>query len=251
MINEMIEPKFFLNDEEKDEEKNKKEFEEKKDLYSAKADQILTKIKKLVDEPKIKYISEKIYIKLSKYIDDFKRKFKKPKYGNNQDQNVKEEVKLKNSDSEEDDIEMEEQKNDNIYFGYINEIKKMKNKEEDFLQFHQPLEIVEEYYQSQIKRKKLLNNEKKISKIYDEYNEVLNRIKSLAFNKEAWLCCPSCDAEICAIKEDSPKMTEKKIIGEHLIEGAWLTSSLKSYIENKDKVKKEQIEEFKESLKKK
>ena len=34
MINEMIEPKFFLNDEEKDEEKNKKEFEEKKELYS-------------------------------------------------------------------------------------------------------------------------------------------------------------------------------------------------------------------------
>ena len=126
----------------------------------------------------------------------------------------------------------------------------MKNKEEDFLQFHQPLEIVEEYYQSQIKRKKLLNNEKKLSKIYDEYNEVLNRIKSLAFNKEAWLCYPSCDAEICAIKEGSPKMTEKKIIGEHIIEGAWITSSLKSYLENKDKVKKEQIEEFKESLKK-
>jgi hypothetical protein len=153
MINEMIEPKFFLNDEEKDEEKNKKEFEEKKDLYSAKADQILTKIKKLVDEPKIKYISEKIYIKLSKYIDDFKRKFKKPKYGNNQDQNVKEEVKLKNSDSEEDDIEMEEQKNDKIYYGYINEIKKMKKKEEDFLQFHQPLEIVEDIIKVKLKGK--------------------------------------------------------------------------------------------------
>ena len=95
----------------------------------------------------------------------------------------------------------------------------------------------------------MLNNEKKLSKIYDEYNEVLNRIKSLAFNKEAWLCCPNCDAEICAIKEGSPKMTERKNIGEHIIEGAWITSSLKSFTENKDKIKNEQLEEFKQSLK--
>ena len=249
MFNEMIEPKFFLNDEEKDEEKNKKEFEEKKELYSKKADLILTKIKKLVDEPKIKYISEKIYIKLNKYIDEFKRKFKKPKNGSSQVQHAKEEDKPKNEDSEDDDVEMEDQKDENIYLGYINEMKKLKNKDEDFLQFHQPLEIVEEYYHNQIKRKKLLNNEKKLSKIYDEYNEVLNRIKSLAFNKEAWLCCPNCDAEICAIKEGSPKMTERKNIGEHIIEGAWITSSLKSFTENKDKIKNEQLEEFKQSLK--
>ena len=249
MINEMIEPKFFLNDEEKDEEKNKKEFEEKKDQYSKKADQILKKIKKLVDDPKIKYISEKIYIKLNKYIDEFKRKFKKPKNGSSQVQHAKEEDKPKNEDSEDDDVEMEDQKDENIYLGYINEMKKLKNKDEDFLQFHQPLEIVEEYYHNQIKRKKLLNNEKKLSKIYDEYNEVLNRIKSLAFNKEAWLCCPNCDAEICAIKEGSPKMTERKNIGEHIIEGAWITSSLKSFTENKDKIKNEQLEEFKQSLK--
>ena len=250
MINEMIEPKFFLNDEEKDEEKNKKEFEEKKELYSAKAGEILTKIKKLVDEPKIKYISEKIYIKLSKYIDEFKRKFKKPKKKGNQVEQRKEEDGHKFEESEEDDVEMADQEKENIYYGYINEIKKLKNKEEDFLQFHQPLEIVEEYYQNKISRKKLLNNEQKLSKIYDEYNEVLNRIKSLAYNKEAWLCCPNCDAEICALKEGSPKMTEKKNIGEHIIEGAWITSSLKSFKENKDKVRKEQIEEFKESLKK-
>ena len=251
MINEMIEPKFFLNDEVKDEEKNKKEFEEKKDLYTKRASEILSKIKDLVDTPKIKYISENIYIKLSKYIDEFKRKFKKPKNKNSQVQHSKEENELKNEESEEDDdVEMVDQKDENIYLGYINEIKKLKNKEEDFLQFHQPLEIVEEYYHNQFKRKKLLNNEKKLSRIYDDYNEVLNRIKSLAFNKEAWLCCPSCDAEICSIKEGSPKITERKNIGEHIIEGAWITSSLKSFKENKDKIKKEQEEEFKESLKK-
>ena len=188
---------------------------------------------------------------MSKYIDEFKRKFKKPKNKNSQVQHSKEKDELKNEESEEDDdVEMVDQKDENVYLGYINEIKKLKNKEEDFLQFHQPLEIVEEYYHNQFKRKKLLNNEKKLSRIYDDYNEVLNRIKSLAFNKEAWLCCPSCDAEICSIKEGSPKMTERKNIGEHIIEGAWITSSLKSFKENKDKIKKEQEEKFKESLKK-
>ena len=249
MINEMIEPKFLLYDERNNEDKNKKEFEEKKDLYSKKADEILIKIKKIVDEPKIKYISEKIYIKLNKYIDEFKRKYKNPKNRNNQVQNENEENTSKNEESEEDDVEMVDQKNDNIYLGYINEIKKLKNEEEDFLQFHQPLEIVEEYYHNSIKKKKLLNNEKKISRIYDEYNEVLNSIKSLAFNKEAWLCCSKCDAEICSIKEGSPKMTEKKNIGEHIIEGAWITSSLKSIKENKDKIQEEQKEEFKGTLK--
>ena len=247
MINEMIEPEFCLNEEEKDEEKNKKIFEEKKELYSAKADKILKNIKKLVNEPKIKYISDEKYIKLNKYIDEFNRKFKIRKNRNNQVQHS-EEDKYKNEERKEDDVKMFGQKNENIYLGYINEIKQLKNKKEDFLQFHQPLKIVEEYYHDKNKIRILLNNEEKLSKIYDEYNEVLRKISLLSFNKVACLCCPNCEVEICDIREDSPKMTEKKNIGEHIIEESWLTT-LKSIKENKDRIQKEQIEKFKESLK--
>ena len=243
MINEMIEPKFCIENGEI--ENNKKEFEEKMKLYLKNADDILRKIKQLVDEPKIKYISEKKYIDLYNYIDRFKRKFKK----HNFTPDVNEENKEDESESQDVDNKSE-QKNEGIYSGYINEIKKLKIKEEDFLQLHDPLPIMEEYYQSQQKRKKLLNKENNLLKIYDDYNDVLNTIKSLAFNNEAWLCCYCCFSEICAIKQGSPKMTEKKDIGEHIIEGAWITSSLKTVSENKDKIKEDQIAKFKEKLNK-
>ena len=200
---------------------------------------------KLVDEPKIKYISEKKYIELYNYIDRFKRKFKKHSF--TPDSN--EEDKKVECESEEVNNKVEE-KNEGIYMGYINEIKKLNIKEEDFLQLHEPLPIMEEYYHSQQKRKNLLNKENKLSKIYDDYNDVLNTIKSLAFSNEAWFCCCCCLSEICAIKQGSPKLTEKKNIGEHIIEGAWITSSLKSITENKDKIKEEQIKKFKEELNK-
>ena len=248
MINEMIKPDFCLNEDEKDEEKNKKIFEENKKLYSAKAGEILKKIKGLVNEPKIKYISEEKYIKLNKYIDEFNRKFKSRKNRNSQVQHSEEEDNYKNEERKEDDVKMLEQKNENIYLGYINGIEKLKNKKDDFLQFHQPLKIVEEYYHDKNKIRNLLNNEEKLSNIYGEYNEVLRTISLLSSNDAACLCCPNCEVEICEIKEDSPKMTEKKNIGEHIIEESWLTS-LKSIKENKDKIQNEQIEKFKESLK--
>ena len=226
-------------------ENDKIEFEEKMKLYLKNADDILKKIKQLVDEPKIKYISDKKYIELYNYIDRFKRKFKKHNY--NPDDN--EESKEDESERLKDDNKVE-QKNEGIYSGYINEIKKLNIKEEDFLQLHEPLLIMEEYYHSQQKRKELLNKENKLLKLYDDYNDVLNTIKSLAFNNEAWLCCSVCFSEICAIKKGSPKMTEKKNIGEHLIEGAWIISSLRTVKENEDKIKEEQIKKFKEELNK-
>ena len=237
MINEMIEPKFNIENV----ENGKKEFEEKMKLYLKNADDILKKIKQLVDAPKIKYISEKKYIELYNYIDRFKRKFKKHNYT----PDPYEENKEDECERVENKVE---QKNEGIFKGYINEIKKLNIKEEDFLQLHEPLPIMEEYYHSPEKRKKLLNKENNLLKIYEDYNDVLNTIKSLAFNNEAWLCCCCCLSEICAIKQGSPKMTEKKNIGEHIIEGAWITSSLKSVTENKDKIKGEQIEKFKEKL---
>ena len=94
----------------------------------------------------------------------------------------------------------------------------------------------------------MLNNEEKLSNIYDEYNEVLRTISLLSSYDAACLCCPNCEAEICEIKEDSPKMTEKKNIGEYIIEESWLIS-LKSIKENKDIIQIEQIEKFTESLK--
>mgnify|MGYP002624102503 CR=1 FL=1 len=243
MINETIEPKFGI--ENGGNENDKIEFEEKMKLYLKNADDILKKIKQLVDEPKIKYISDKKYIELYNYIDRFKRKFKKHNY--NPDDN--EESKEDESERLKDDNKVE-QKNEGIYSGYINEIKKLNIKEEDFLQLHEPLLIMEEYYHSQQKRKELLNKENKLLKLYDDYNDVLNTIKSLAFNNEAWLCCSVCFSEICAIKKGSPKMTEKKNIGEHLIEGAWIISSLRTVKENEDKIKEEQIKKFKEELNK-
>ena len=233
----MIEPKFNIENV----ENGKKEFEEKMKLYLKNADDILKKIKQLVDAPKIKYISEKKYIELYNYIDRFKRKFKKHNYT----PDPYEENKEDECERVENKVE---QKNEGIFKGYINEIKKLNIKEEDFLQLHEPLPIMEEYYHSPEKRKKLLNKENNLLKIYEDYNDVLNTIKSLAFNNEAWLCCCCCLSEICAIKQGSPKMTEKKNIGEHIIEGAWITSSLKSVTENKDKIKGEQIEKFKEKL---
>ena len=247
MINEMIEPIFCINEEEKDEEKNKKMFEKKKELYSAKAGEILKQIKILVKEPKFKYISEKKYIELNKYIEEFNRKFKNSKNRNIQVQNEKEEGQYKNEESKEDDDKMVEQKKEISNSEYIKEIEGLKNKEEDFLQFHQPLEI-EEFYHDENKLRKLLNNEEKLSKIYDEYNEVLRSIKSLSSNKNALICCPNCKDDICEIKKGSPKMTERKNIGEHVLEWSWITIST-SIKENKDRIQKEQIEEFKESLK--
>ena len=244
MINKIIDFRFNLKDKhEKENNKNEKEFfEEKKNDYLKNTSIILSKIKSLVDEPKIKYINDKRYEELYNYIQDFKRKYKNIK---NKNFEIKEEVEEKNEIEEK-----KEQENEPIYHGYINEIKKLKVKDEDFLQIHEPIEIQGEFFYSQIKKRKLLINEKKISNIYNDYTNVLNLIKSLAYNKEPWICCSVCYSEICAIKPGSPKMTENKTLGEHIIEGAWITSSLKSVKENKDKIDKEQMKKFKEQLKK-
>ena len=240
MINRMIDLRFNINN--KEDNLAKIEFEEKKNKYINSTNNILVKIKNLVYETKIKFINDKKYEELFNYIQKFKSKYK------NIIKNKEEINKI-----DEENIEIEKKKfqgSESIYLEYINEMKKLVTNEEDFLQKIEPLEIQEEYYYNEIKKKKLYNDEKKISNIYNDYNDVLNLIKSLVNNKEPWLCCPGCSADICAIKFGSPKMTKNNNLGEHIIEGAWITNSFKSVKENKDNINNEQIEKFKEKLNK-
>ena len=242
MINEIMNVKFLFSEENDD--LNKKRFDELKKKYNDDANNILLKIKNLIDEVKIRYIHEKIYLDLYDYILDFERKCKnKNKQNINNSQN--------NIDNDESD-ESEGQEKEDIYYGYINEIKELskKVKEKDFLQLHEPLPIQGEFYFNKTKIRKMINKEKKITDIYNRYNNIINRIKSLIYSKEAWLCCPNCCKDIVSIKDDLPKLTNVDL-GEYVLQAAFISSSLKTYEENKDTVDIKQKEIFEKKLKEK
>ena len=116
------------------------------------------------------------------------------------------------------------------------------------MQLHEPLIILGEFFFNTSEQQKMINREKKISEIYNDYQKILDRMKSLIYSKEAWLCCPKCFKDICSIKPDLPRETNRSI-GEHIIEGAFINSTLKSIQENKDKINKEDIENFQKNLK--
>ena len=238
LINQMINFKFESY--KKNANLNIDEFKELKEIYLKKSNTILDKIKKLVDGIKVKFINDKRYEELSDYIQNYNRKNK----------NLIIEENNKNIEQKNMEIE-EEEKLGEPYMVYINEIKELNKKieEKDFLQFHEPLVLQGEFYYNQSKISKMINKEKQLNKMYDEYNNILNRMKSLIYSKEAWLCCPKCLKDICSIKSDMPKETNKDL-GEHIIEGAFISSVLKTLEENKGRVSKEDIEQFEGQLKK-
>ena len=236
MINEMINFRFISNN--KNGELCKEEFDELKSKYLKKSNDILLKIKNLLDGIKLKYINDKRYDELFNYIQQYNRKNKIMNNIND------------NNEIKEENKEKEEHKKDAPYMAYINEIKELKKKveEKDFLQLHEPLIILGEFFFNTSEQQKMINREKKISEIYNDYQKILDRMKSLIYSKEAWLCCPKCFKDICSIKPDLPRETNRSI-GEHIIEGAFINSTLKSIQENKDKINKEDIENFQKNLK--
>ena len=207
---------------------SEKEFEEIKKEYDRKTNDILKEIKLLIDCDKIKYINDKRYEMLYDYIQNYNNK--------NKNKYINDEV-----DKMEEESEDEEGENNMVYNGYINEINEIKSKinDNDFLQIQEPLMIQDEFFYNEIKIQKKIIKEKLIKNIYNDYVKILNDKKSLISNSEAWLCCPNCFQDICAIKKNYPKQTNKNI-GEYIIQGSFINNSFKlveegKYYKNKEK----------------
>ena len=211
---------------------NKKEFDEIKKEYDNKTNCILKDIKGLIDCDKIKYINDKRYEMLYDYIENYN---KNNKYINNDNNMI-----------EEDD---EQDENINPYMGYINEIEEIKSKikDNDFLQIQEPLMIQDEFFNHKEKIEKKILKEKRIKNIYSKYIQILNDMKSLIGSTEAWLCCPNCFQDICAVKINSPKQTNKKL-GEFIIQGSFINNSFKIIEKGKNYKNKEIIEKNLEEL---
>ena len=92
--------------------------------------------------------------------------------------------------------------------------------------------IQDEFFNNKKTIQKKILKEKRIKNIYSEYSQILNDMKSLISSTEAWLCCPNCLQEICAIKSNTPKQTNKKI-GEYIIQGSFINDSFKLIKEGK------------------
>ena len=226
MINQMICFRFEPANE--NENLSEKEFDELKKEYDNKTNNILKEIKSLLDSDKIKFINDYKYEILYDYIQKYKNSHR-----NLIDNNMEEE-----GENEEDDED-----NNNIFYGYINEIKQIKSKikDDDFLQIQEPLMIQDEFFNNKIKIQKKILKEKRIKNIYNDYTKILNDMKSLISNTEAWLCCPNCFQDICSIKENSPK--PKNInIGEYIIQGSFISTSFKTIEEGKNYRNKESFE---------
>ena len=228
MINQMIYFKFESANE--NEILSEKEFEEIKKKYDEKTNDILKGIKLLLDSDKIKFINDKKYEMLYDYIQNY----------NNHHQNVNNDNMNIEEENEEEDNDEE---NNNIYYGYINEIKEIKSKikEDDFLQIQEPLMIQDEFFNNKKKIQKKILKEKRIKNIYNDYLKILNDMKSLIGNTDAWLCCPNCYQDICAIKENSPKQINKNL-GIYAIQGSFINTSFKTIEEGKNYRNKENLE---------
>ena len=246
---------------EDDEELSQAEFDELYREYKIKTKKIIEKIHSIVEERKIRNISDEKYQELFDYINEVKSK--NPKFYQIQRENRKKQKLLKEKDKSKDnninfdydyddsEDELEDPKVDsNIpieipqeFSGYINEINQLKKKvqEDDFLQLHEPLPIEGEYiYTNSLVQKELCTREKKIKNLYNEVVLDLRRMESLAFSSEPWLVCTSCCQEIVPIKKGNPLMTDP-IIGEHKIFHPWYNNYLKLVSKknkNKDKERK-------------
>ena len=239
MINQMI--NFRFESCKKGEDLSKEEFDELKSTYLSKSKEILNKIKKLIDGLKVKNIYDKKYEELYNYIQEYNRCNKK--CISNTD---------KGDNEEEDDEQNKEEQNENDenpYMVYINGIEELKSQmdEKDFLQLHEPLKIQGEYFFNRSQEIKLLNKEKKILNIYRDYSAILDHMRALIYSSEPWLCCRKCFKDICSIKPDLPKLTNIDL-GEYVLEGAFIDSTLKTIEENKDKLNPEDINAFKNQL---
>ena len=189
-----------------------------------------------------KNIYDKRYEELYNYIQEYNRCNKKCISNTDKGDNEEEDDDEQNKD--------EQNKNDeNPYMGYINEIEELKNQidEKDFLQLHEPLKIQGEYFFNRSQEIKLLNKEKKILNIYRDYSAILDHMRALIYSSEPWLCCRKCFKDICSIKPDLPKLTNIDL-GEYVLEGAFIDSTLKTIQENKDKLNPEDINTFKNQL---
>ena len=231
MINQMINFRFESANE--NETLNKNEFNEIKKKYDEKTNDILTKIKKLIDCDKIKYINDERYEMLYDYIQNYFRNNKKFIQENNENNMI-----IENEDDEENDY--------TEYTGYINEINEIKTKinKDDFLQIQEPLMIQDEFYINDKKIQKKLTKEKLIKNIYNDYCKILNDMKSRISSTEAWLVCPNCFQDITAIKPNYPiqKNEKNKHIGEYLIQGSFINTSFKEIEKGKDYCNKNQFE---------
>ena len=231
MINRMICFRFESADEEG--KLSKEEFEEIKKEYDIKTNDILKEIKDLIDCHKIKYINDKRYEMLYDYIQNYKNghRFKN------------------NEENMEEESEDEECENINVYNGYINEINEIKSKikDNDFLQIQEPLMIQDEFFNNNLKIQKKILKEKRIKNIYYDYSQILNDMKSLISNTEAWLCCPNCFQDICAIKQNTPRQTNANI-GEYIIQGSFINNSFKLIEEGKNYKNKEAFEKKLEEI---
>ena len=234
---------------------SKEEFDELFREYKLKAKKIIEKIHLIVDERKIRNISDEKYQELFDYINE--AKVQHQRYYQILHENEKSENKttkkgahyIDDNDSSDEDSENEDNSSSNIqeeipqqFTGYINQIKDLKKKvqDDDFLQLHEPLPISGEYiYTNTRVQKELFTREKKIKNLYNEVVSDLRRMESLAFSTEAWLICTNCYKEISGIRVGSPLMTNPEI-GEHKIIGPWINESLKLVfrkVKNKDKIK--------------
>ena len=147
---------------EDDKELSKEEIDELYREYKIKTKKIVEKIHSIVEERKIRNISDEKYQELFDYISEVKSK--NPKFYQIQRENRKKQKLLKEKDKstnnnninidydyDDSEDELEGQKTDsNIpieipqeFSGYINEINQLKQKvqEDDFLQLHEPLPI--------------------------------------------------------------------------------------------------------------
>ena len=248
MINKMI--NFRFESQSKNIELKEKEFEELKMLYKNSTNDILREIKNLFEAEKVKYFRKENYRQLYNYIQKYKREYINRK--NNLNIN-----NLYLNENDDKDIESdiaEEKENEEIYMGYINEINEMKEeiKEDDFLQFHEPLKLKGEFFYDDKKKRKIYIKEKKILDIYKEYSNLLKYMKNLAYSKEAWLICPcnNYNCDICCINQNIPKIIkgyENK--GVHIIDCS-MTYFLKPLKKSNKVIDKEKIEQFKKKLRK-
>ena len=230
MINRMIEFKFESSNE--NEELNEKEYKEKKQQYDNATNEILKKIKELIDCEKIKYINDRKYEILYDYIQSYNR---------NNNRIINQNDMIIDDDDEEIDY--------NEYTGYINEINEIKSKikDDDFLQIQEPLMIQDEFYNNDKKIQKKIEKEKRIKNIYNEFSKILNDMKSKISSSEAWLVCPKCFQDISAIKDNYPKKTNKEI-GEYLIQGSFITTSFKPIEKGKNYSNRAQFEKNMEQV---
>ena len=216
-----------------DEDLSKEEFDELYEKYKIKAKTIIDKIHLIVNEKKIRNISNEKYQELFDYINEEKLKNAHlfPIDGENRKKEISLRSKPKNfleeKDFDDSDDESDNSINDEkkpkeklqVFTGYINEINELKKKvkEDDFLQLHEPIAIDEDYiFNNNDIQKELFHQEKKIKNLYKDVILDLKRMEKLAFEKEAVLFCTKCFNEIMPIKKSNPLMTNPEI-GEHKI----------------------------------